>query len=301
MKSVFISCLLLIVQFYSFSQDKDNEKILRVMSFNTRCGSCEDTIDVNHWSERKNRVFQLFKKYDPDIIGLQEAEIWQIKDIEKEFEEYKWIGAGRDDGKESGEFTAVFYKWKRFNPWEYDTYWLSKTPDVPSKGWDAALNRTVTEVLFRDHKSELNFGFFNTHLDHMGEIARIESAKILRKKANEYSGGYLPIIITGDFNLDENAEGYKILTSGELEIEELYPSVKYEPLLNAQYISEKPHYGGKITFNAFGKKTDIESPIDFIFVNKYVKVLTHRIIADTLEGLYPSDHFPVLADILLKP
>ena len=301
MKSVFISILLLIVQFYSFPQDKDDEKILRVMSFNIRCGSCEDTSDVNYWSERKGRVFQLFKKYDPDIIGLQEAEIWQIKDIEKEFEEYKWIGAGRDDGKESGEFTAVFYKWKRFNPWENDTYWLSKTPDVPSKGWDAALNRTVTEVLFRDHKSELNFGFFNTHLDHMGKIARIESAKILRKRTSEYSGGYLPVILTGDFNFDENAENYKILTSGELEMEELNPSVKYEPLLNAQYISEKPHYGGKITFNAFGKKTDIESPIDFIFVNRYVKVLTHRVIDDTLEGLYPSDHFPVLVDILLKP
>jgi len=84
-------------------------------------------------------------------------------------------------------------------------------------------------------------------------------------------------------------------------MEGLNPSVKYEPLLNSQYISEKPHYGGKITFNAFGKKTEIESPIDFIFVNRCVKVLTHRVIDDTLEGLYPSDHFPVLVDILLKP
>ncbi|MDZ7623686.1 MAG: hypothetical protein U5J96_04455 [Ignavibacteriaceae bacterium] len=122
----------------------------------------------------------------------------------------------------------------------------------------------------------------------------------MRKRVNEYSGGYLPIIITGDFNFDENADGYKILTSGELEMEDLISSIEYDSLLNSQHISEKPHYGGKITFNAFGKKTDIESPIDFIFVNKYVKVLSHRVIADTLEGLYTSDHFPVLVDIHLK-
>ena len=299
MKTRFIFYLFLLI-FQCFGQEKNDETILRIMSFNIRCGSCEDSSDVNHWSKRKQLVFQVLKKYNPDIIGLQEAEIQQIKDIENEFEDYKWIGKGRDDGKEKGEFTAVFYKWKRFDLWSYGTAWLSETPEVPSKGWDAALNRTVTDVHFADTKSKRTFWFFNTHFDHVGETARIESAKLLRKKSIEYSGGYEPVIITGDLNFTENSEGYKVLTSNKLGMEELSPAVNYKPLLNSLYISEQPHHGGKITFNAFGKMTDIKSAIDYIFVNEEVKVLTHRTITESSEGLFPSDHFPVLVEIVFK-
>ena len=300
MKVAIIFYLISLFLFPSFGQDKTDDQYLKVMSFNIRCASCEDSSDINHWSKRKQLVFQLFKKYKPDIIGLQEAEIQQILDIEKEFAEYKWIGKGRDDGKEKGEFTAVFYKWKRIDPWSYDTEWLSETPSVPSKGWDAALNRTVTEAFCRDRKSERNFWLFNTHFDHVGETARVESAKFLRKKASEYSGEYLPVIITGDFNFTENSDGYKVLTSGPLKLATLNPNAEYKPLLNSEYISEQPHSGGKISFNAFGKATDIKSTIDFIFVNDEVKVISHRTITDTLEGLFPSDHYPILIEIAFK-
>jgi len=299
MKLAFISCLLLILQVQYLGQEKNDEKILRVMSFNIRCGSCEDSSDINYWGKRKQIVFQLFKKYNPDIIGLQEAEIQQIKDIENEFEDFMWFGQGRDDGKEAGEFTAVFYKWKRLDPWSYDTDWLSETPEVPSKGWNAALNRTVTKAIFYDSKTESLLCFFNTHFDHIGNTARIESAKLIRKNVDEYSPFY-PAIITGDFNFTEDSEGYKVLTSNKFEMEDLSPTVNYKPLLNSQYISEQPHYGGKITFNAFGKTTEFKKAIDFIFVNEQVKVLSHRTVTDTLEGLFPSDHFPVFVEIVFK-
>jgi endonuclease/exonuclease/phosphatase family metal-dependent hydrolase len=300
MKVAIIFSLMFLFLSPSFGQDITDDQYLKVMSFNIRCASCEDSSDINHWSKRKRLVFQLFKKYKPDIIGLQEAEIQQIRDIENEFEDYEWIGKGRDDGKEKGEFTAVFYKRKRFDPWEYNTEWLSETPRVPSKGWDAALNRTVTDILFNDRKSEQIFCFFNTHFDHVGETARVESAKFLRKKASEYSGGYAPVIITGDFNFTENSEGYKVLTSSSLELDNLNPAIEYKSLLNSEYISEQPHSGGKISFNAFGRATDIISAIDFIFVNEEVKVMSHRTITDTLEGLFPSDHYPILVEIVFK-
>ena len=299
MKYGFIFYLVSVFLFQSFGQEKIDDKILKVMSFNIRCGSCEDTSDVNHWSKRKIRIFQLLNKFEPDIIGLQEAEIWQIADIDSEFNDYLWLGKGRHDGEKEGEFTAVFYKEKRFHAQDNFTYWLSETPDTPSVGWDAALNRTLTAVLFYDYLNEGIICFFNTHFDHVGETARVESAKFLRKIVTEYSGKH-PAVVTGDFNFTKESEGYKALTSGELEVENTKDDLKYEPLINSEYISEKPHTGGDTTFNAFGRETDIKSAIDFIFVNDKVKVLTHQTIIDVPEGLFPSDHYPVLVELLFK-
>lgn len=299
MKYAFIFYLMSALLFQSFGQEKVDDKILKVMSFNIRCGSCEDTSDINYWDKRKIRIFQLLNMYDPDIIGVQEAELWQIIDLESEFNEYSWLGKGRDDGEDEGEFTAVFYKEKRFHAWDNYTYWLSETPDTPSVGWDAALNRTLTAVLFYDFKNEGIVCFFNTHFDHVGETARVESAKLVRKIVTEYSAKY-PAVVTGDFNFTEDSEGYKVLTSGELAVENPIDDLKYKPLKNSKYISEQPHTGGDTTFNAFGKETDIKSAIDFIFVNDKVKVLTHQTIIDTYEGLFPSDHYPVLVEIVFK-
>lgn len=283
----------------SFAQEVTGTDTLRVMSFNIRCAVCEDSSSINHWSKRKLRVFQIIDKYDPDIIGLQEAEIGQIRDIANEFEGYKWIGKGRDDGKEAGEFTAVFYKTDRLLLNDTYTYWLSETPSVPGKGWDAAYRRTLTVALFNDSRTQSPFYIINTHLDNVGATARIESAKMLRRTAGEYSPDY-PVILSGDFNCTEDSKPYKILTANESEPDSIYPDLESSPLLNSEYLTETPHTGGKITFNGFGSRTDIKNPIDFIFVNDRVKVLSHQIITELPDGLYPSDHFPVLIKLVCE-
>jgi endonuclease/exonuclease/phosphatase family metal-dependent hydrolase len=283
----------------SFAQEATGKNTLNVMSFNIRCASCENSSSINNWSKRKERVFQIIEKYDPDIIGLQEAEIGQIRDIANKFEAYKWVGKGRDDGKEAGEFTAVFYKRDRLLLNNTYTYWLSETPSVPSKGWDAAYRRTVTVALFKDSRTESTFCVINTHLDNVGVTARNESAKMLRKTADEYSPD-IPVIITGDFNCTEDSKAYDVLTVGQSKLDSLHSGTDNIPLFNSQYLSETPHTGGKITFNGFGSNTEIENPIDFIFVNDRVKVLSHQIITDLPDGLYPSDHFPVLVKLVCE-
>lgn len=283
----------------SFAQEVTGNNTLKVLSFNIRCATCEDSGSINHWSKRKERVFQIIDKYDPEIIGLQEADIGQIRDIANEFKDYKWVGKGRDDGKEAGEFTAVFYKRDRLLLNNAYTYWLSETPSVPSKGWDAAFRRTVTAALFKDSRTESSFCIINTHLDNVGVTARVESAKMLRKTAAEYSPDF-PVIITGDFNCTEDSKAYDILTVGQSKSDSLHPGKDDIPLFNSQYLSETPHTGGKITFNGFGSNTEIENPIDFIFVNNRVKVLSHKIITDLPDGLYPSDHYPVIIEIVCK-
>lgn len=283
----------------AFGQEITESNIIKVMSFNIRCSPCEDSSSINHWSKRKQRIFKIIEKYNPDILGLQEADTGQIYDIVNRFNGYKWIGKGRDDGKFAGEFTAVLYKRDRFLLNDTYTYWLSANPSVPTKGWDAAYKRTVTIAVFLDLENESALCFFNTHFDHIGRTARIESAKLLRKYVREYSTDY-PAILTGDFNFTENSRGYKVLTSGKSDPDSTDPQMADNPLLNSQYVSERLHTGGNITFNAFGKKTDIENPIDFIFVNERVKVESHQIITWLPEGLYPSDHFPVLVKVVCK-
>ncbi len=297
----FIVGLLLtsIFLFDVFAQEITGTNSLRVMSFNIRCAACEDSSSINHWSKRNERVFQIIDKYDPDIIGLQEAEIGQIQDVANKFQEYKWVGKGRDDGKEAGEFTAVFYKQDRLLLDNTYTYWLSETPSVPGMGWDAAYRRTATVAILKDSITENSFCIINTHLDNVGVTARIESAKMLRKTAGKYSPDY-PVIITGDFNCTEDSKPYRVLTADRSELDSLYPGKDNIPLFNSQYLSETPHTGGKITFNGFSSSAEIEKPIDFIFVNDRVKVLSHQTITELPGGLFPSDHHPVLIEIICR-
>jgi endonuclease/exonuclease/phosphatase family metal-dependent hydrolase len=278
--------LLIAITFSHSNLAQSDEHTIKVMSFNIRCAACEKESDINHWSKRKYLTAELIKKYNPDLIGLQEAEKSQIDDLFDLLDGYKWIGVGRDDGKETGEANAVFYKTDRFNIEQQNTLWLSETPEVPSKGWDAAFNRTVTIAKVEDRKSDKHFYLFNTHFDHVGETAKLESAMFMLneiKSVNEI----FPVVLTGDFNSIPGSEPYKQLTSDSV-------------LFNAREISEQPHFGGIVTFNGFGKTMTIGNTIDYIFVNDRVKVISHGIITDFIDEKYPSDHYPVLAEIILK-
>jgi len=198
--------------------------------------------------------------------------------------DYNWIGVGREDGKERGEAAAILFRKSRFNLEEEKTLWLSETPEIVSKGWDAALNRTVTIVKFKEKISSKEFYMFNTHFDHIGEKARTESSKLIIAEILKVQKN-LPVILTGDFNYKSNAEGYKHITAN---------------LLDADRITKNQSTGGNITFNGFGKDIETDNKIDFIFVNDKINILNHNIDTTTYNGLYPSDHYSVDAEMIFK-
>lgn len=256
---------------------------IKVMTYNIRCGFCEDSSDVNNWSNRKYLVAYMIKTHSPDLIGLQEAEMFQVKELIEMLDEYDWYGVSREDGKEGGESTAILYRKARFSSEQKQTLWLSETPELVSKGWDAMYKRTVTIIKLKDLMSLKEFYYLNTHLDHIGEVARTESSKMIVNAIGKYTNEY-PVILSGDFNYRTASDGYKIITN---------------KIFNTQSIS-KNESGGNITFNGFGKDIQPDNKIDFIFVNNEVEVLSHLIDTTTFNGLYPSDHYPVITEIILN-
>lgn len=280
MKRILFLLFIILISITSFAQTES----IKVMTYNIRCGYCEDSSNVNNWSKRKYFVAYVIKNHNPDLIGLQEAEMFQIKELIEMLDEYDWYGVSREDGKEGGESTAILYRTKRFKLEEKRTIWLSETPELVSKGWDAAFKRTVTIAKLKDLKSKKELYYLNTHLDHIGETARSESSRLIVKEIDKYSKDY-PIILSGDFNYTSTAEGYKIITS---------------KLSDSKYISKAESIGGNITFNGFGNDIKPDNKIDFVFVNERVEVLNHIIDTTTFNGLYPSDHYPVNVETTLK-
>ena len=264
--------------------------VLKVMTFNIRLNLPSD--GVNAWPNRKDMATRMIQFYAPDIFGVQEALVGQVNDLEDRLPEYDWIGVGRDDGHEQGEFMAIYYLREKFELLDQATFWLSETPDKPGKGWDAAWIRVVTWGHFKEKATGQTFYHFNTHLDNRGEQARQEGAKLLLTKIQGIAGSE-PVFVTGDFNADPESIPYQILTHGV--------DKSGFKLKDAKHISRLPHHGPDRTFNGF----DLESlktgagPIDYIFVQNNIEVLKHATLAETIDGFFPSDHMPVLAEIEL--
>ena len=260
-----------------FSQD------LKVMTYNIRLSLESDK--ENSWDNRKQDALALMNYYHPDYFGVQEAVPQQMTDIKTGLKDYDYVGVGRDDGKNQGEYSAIFYDKNKLEVLKSGTFWLSETPEKPSKGWDAAYNRVCTYALFKLKKSGKMFYAFNVHFDHVGDIARVNSSKLILEKIKELNTENLPLTLTGDFNLTDETEPIKIISKS---------------LDNAYYHSKKPHYGPKGTFTAFDVNTIPKERIDYIFVKGF-ETETIRTINDRRENLlYPSDHFPILAKIEFK-
>lgn len=268
------SALLLFVFAWSFSQN------LKVMSFNIRLNVESDK--ENSWTNRKQDAVDLLSYYHPDYFGVQEALPEQMKDIKNGLKNYDYVGVGRDDGKEKGEFSALFYDTEKLQVVKSGTFWLSETPEKPSKGWDAAYNRVCTYAVFKDKKSKKEFLAMNLHFDHVGNVARVKSADLILKKIKEINPKNLPLTLSGDFNLTDDTEPIKIISQN---------------LKDGFYNSEKKPYGPKGTFTAFNVTEVPKERIDYIFVKGF-KIKSHRHINDRRENLlYPSDHFPVLTEL----
>ncbi len=256
------------------------------MTFNIRYDEPRD--GVNAWPNRKQKVADVIRFHKADLIGVQEALSTQLRDLEKLLPEFAWCGVGRTDGKESGEYSAILYRKSRFQLIQTDTFWLNETGQVGVKGWDAALPRIVTWAKFKDRVTGKTLVHFNTHFDHVGEKARAESSSLILKKAGEIHGKG-PFVVTGDFNVTESSGAYKTIMAGT-------PTVK---MLDGRYASVNGHFGGDSTWTAF-KEIEPGRRIDYVFVREGVKVLEHGILADRWNGLWASDHLPVLAEIVIE-
>ena len=272
MKKLFLG--LLFASNLFFAQD------LKVMTYNIRLSLESDK--ENSWDNRKEDALALMSYYHPDYFGVQEAVPQQMVDIKNSLKDYDYVGVGRDDGKDQGEYSAIFYDKNKLEVVKSGTFWLSETPYKPSKGWDAAYNRVCTYAFFKIKKSGKKFLAMNLHFDHVGDVARVNSSKLILEKIKELNSENLPLTLTGDFNLTDDTEPIKIIS---------------QSLDNVYYHSKKPHYGPKGTFTAFDVNTVPKERIDYIFVKGF-EVESNRTINDRRENLlYPSDHFPILAKI----
>ncbi len=263
------------------------QRSINVMTFNIRFDNPKDA--PNDWPNRKDKVTSQILFHQADIIGLQEALHNQVMEMEKELPGYKFTGPGRDDGKQKGEYSCIFYNAKRLELQASETFWLSETPTMPgSKSWDAAITRIVTWARFKDKKTKKVFYAFNTHFDHVGKIARRESAKMVLHAVDSIAGK-TPAVITGDFNAQPDDEPIMVIMDVANPLK----------LIDSKAISTTGHYGPNGTFNAFGPKEQADKPIDYIFLKGKWKVAQHATLSQTWGGLFSSDHFPVFARLML--
>ncbi|MBE9584952.1 endonuclease/exonuclease/phosphatase family protein [Mucilaginibacter sp. JRF] len=273
-KHLFISALLLL------SCGATQAQHLIAGSFNLRFNNSGDT--GNLWENRAPVAAALIRFHDFDVIGTQEGRKVQLDDLSKALPEYERYGLGRDDGKEGGEHSAIFFKKDRFQVLKKGNFWLSETPDKPGLGWDATCcNRICSWVYLLDKQSKKKFYFFNAHFDHEGKVAREESSKLILKKIKEIAGNE-KAVFTGDLNGDHESTWYQRLATSDY-LKDTYSMAKHPYFFNA-------------SFNNFGKALDKDGIIDHVFVTGNADVKRWGILTDSYRGKFPSDHFPVLTE-----
>ncbi|MFB6342119.1 endonuclease/exonuclease/phosphatase family protein [Saccharicrinis sp. FJH62] len=254
-----------------------------VMTYNIKYDNPGDSL--NNWDHRKDMVVGLIRFHKAEIFGIQEGLHHQVEYIVQHLPGFHYEGVGRDDGKQKGEYSAVFYNAERFKRIKGTTFWLSETPDKPSIGWDAALERICSCVYLRDKKSGEKMWVFNAHLDHMGPKARLESLKLIHREIDEMNTENDPVILMGDFN------------ATPVDAPIVFISQHYT---DTKMLSKESPYGPDATFNGFFFHKIPKNRIDYIFVNKKVgDVNRYGVLTDSKDCHYPSDHFPVLAEIVL--
>lgn len=232
--------------------------------------------------ERWENVVANIRSNNPDSFGLQEATPEWIEAVAAAMPEYAYVGVGRNaDG--SGEASPVFYKKDKYELVDSGTFWLSKTPEKPSKGWDAMFNRICTYVVLRNKETRFVYAHFNAHFDHMGVIARLESVAVVSEKISKICNTF-PVVFTGDLNDPEGGEMYnRVLETG---------------LRDAKHLAETAD--DKTTFHGYSDLMTKEKPIDFIFVNAMAtKVSTYKVDTTKYDGEYASDHHPVISEMTL--
>ena len=289
MKTIFPLLLLTLIMFARLGIAAEQGAVsssaassVNVLSFNIRYNNPDD--GEHAWPNRKGMVASVVRFHAADLIGMQEVLRSQIDDLTVLLPNYSWYGVARNDGKNSGEFSPIFYRRDRFQLLDSGEIWLSQNPDqIGSKSWDAALPRIATWVKFRDRESKQEFIHLNTHFDHRGEVARARSAELILDRLKTLSGN-MPVVVTGDFNVPPESEAYATMTS---------------MLVDSKLESVSEPHGPEGTFGGFTVKVgDTGDRIDYVFVAEGAKVLRYAALSDQWDGRYPSDHLPVLAEII---
>lgn len=300
--------LLLSLLFAAFAVSQLSAQML-VGSYNIRLKVSSDSVKGNVWGKRCQVMCDQLNFMSPDIFGTQEVLHVQLLDMLDRLDGYDYIGVGRDDGNTGGEYAAIFYKTDRLRLLDYGNFWLNETPDRPGLGWDAACIRICTWGKFASQTAtdDEAFYFFNLHMDHVGVVARREAAKLIVSKVREIAQG-APVIVTGDFNVDQNDEIYSIFTQSAL--------------LKDSYLASRIRFAENGTFNSFDTDLYTDSRIDHIFVSPSINVDAYGILTnsywtpdnDSSEQMkghdapqeidfsryvrrQPSDHYPVFVRI----
>ncbi|WP_394336337.1 endonuclease/exonuclease/phosphatase family protein [Flavobacterium psychrotolerans] len=257
---------------------------LKVMTYNIRLDVEVD--GENDWTHRKDFFTSQIQFYEPDIFGIQEAKPNQVIDIATLLPQYNYLGIGRE-GIGKGESSNIYYKKDRFSVKETSTFWLSETPNIISKGWDAAFNRVCTYGLFKDLKTKKIFWVFNTHLDHMGEEARTKGIQLILSKITALNAKKYPVIFMGDFNSEPN----------ENRIIELQKIMD-----DSRFVSQERPFGPSGSFNNFKHNEAVTKLIDYIFISKNsnFEVKKYAVLSDSKDLRYPSDHLPIYIEIGVK-
>ncbi|MBT5760672.1 MAG: endonuclease/exonuclease/phosphatase family protein [Candidatus Marinimicrobia bacterium] len=264
----------------SFGQD------ISLMTYNIRFDSRSD--GENIWENRKETLVNQIRFHEPDVMGTQEGLEHQIQFIDEKLKSYSYVGIARADVKEGGkgEYSAIFYNTKKFTKIKNGTFWLSKTPDIPSRGWDASLNRICTYILLKSKSNGEQFWVFNTHFDHKGKLARENSAKLILEIINEINQQHFPAFLMGDFNLKPDETPIQHI------LNEFYDS---------RDLTQEPPFGPVGTFNGFDINRPVINRIDYIFVNdKNIQIKKYGALANVKDLKYPSDHFPIIINVELK-
>lgn len=277
MKTLFLVPILALCAF--FASHAQPSKAINVATYNLRYDTPND--GPNAWPNRKENVKALVRFHEWDIFGTQEALRHQLNGV-AELTEFAFVGKGRDDGKEAGEHSAIFYRKDRFKLLQSGDFWLRETPETPGKGWDATCcNRICSWAKFKDLNTKKEFYFFNVHFDHQGVEARRQSGHLMVKKMKEIAGNAL-VICTGDFNSTPETEQIQLMKGA---------------LNDTHDVSATSAYGPEGTFNAFKFDAPMKQRIDYIFVSSPIKVLKYGVLTDAKDQRYPSDHQPVVAKI----
>ncbi len=259
------------------------EQAQTFMTYNLRYNNPND--GVNRWDARKENVANVIQNYQPDVFGTQEGLSDQVIWLDSTLTDYTYAGVGRDDGKQKGEYCAIYYKTKKYNLIKQATFWLSETPEEISVGWDAVLERICTYLLIENKETKKRFYVFNTHFDHIGNVARLNSSKLIYNKITEHNPENYPCVLMGDLNLLPETEAIQYLC---------------KQLDDAKSLASENISGPKGTFNAFKHGKPVTDRIDYIFISKGDgKVNKFKVIDDQVEERYPSDHLPVLVEVEL--
>lgn len=249
-----------------------------VICWNIRYNNPDD--GINAWPNRKGKVIAFLKEVHPQVICLQEVLSGQLKDLASALPDYSRVGAGRDDGKEAGEYVPVFYRTDNFRLIKGSHFWLSETPDKPGRlGWDAACTRMVTWISLIDKTGGDTLFVFNTHFDHIGVKARLMSAKQLTEAVDSLAGNHA-VIITGDFNSSTDDSPYQVITGAGFH--------------DSRIVSKIAPAGPEYTFTGFDKSQAPGERIDFIFVRNTQPVQSYFVRDHGPDGVYLSDHLPVI-------